>query len=180
MAARRFCLILAMASALPLFAWQAFIARYTYGGNWTAFYFTGAKSPAPPSALAESIFVHPNSFGYDGQMYHYIAHDPVFRRGFAAMVDNPRVRYRRILVPALAYVLALGQDRAIDVAYFVVMWGFVVLGAYWLSRFGVEHRRWRWLTARGETAPSQSRLGKVFCHGLLGLGYIAVPAVLVS
>jgi hypothetical protein len=130
------CAIFALACALCLFLWQALTVRYSYWGNWTALFCTGALYPAPPAALApENLYIFPNSFGYDGQAYHYIAHDPFFRRGFASSIDAPRLRYRRILVPGLAWLLAAGRDGAIDAAYIGVVIGFVLLGAYWLGRF---------------------------------------------
>jgi hypothetical protein len=114
---------------------------------------------APPAALrSENIYLFQNSFGYDGQLYHYIAHDPFFTRNFSDSIDSPRLRYRRILVPGLAFLLALGQDRAVDAAYVVVVAGFIFLGAYWLSRMAV---------AQGYSVA-------------LGLLFGLVPAVLVS
>ncbi len=139
--------------------WQALTVHYSYGGNWTALFCTGALFKAPPPALqSEKIYLFPNSFGYDGQLYHYIAHDPLFTRGFSTSVDTPRYRYRRILVPGMAFLLALGQDRAIDAAYIFVVAGFIFLGAYWLSRMAV---------LAGHSAA-------------FGLLFGAVPAVLVS
>ena len=43
--------------------------------------------------------------GYDGQVYHLIAHDPWMRRGSAEAIVYPTFRYQRILVPALAWML---------------------------------------------------------------------------
>jgi hypothetical protein len=131
------CLALALACALCAFIWQALTVRYSYGGNWTALFCTGALSPKPPGALSENVYVFPNSQGYDGQFYRYIAHDPFFRRGFAASIDAPRLRYRRILVPALAWLLAGGDDSRTDAAYIGIVLGFVALGAFWMGRLGV-------------------------------------------
>jgi hypothetical protein len=50
---------------------------------------------------------------YDGQFDHYIAYDPLMTRSFAKSIDAPRLRYRRVIVPAVAFVLVFGQDRAI-------------------------------------------------------------------
>src|SRR5581483_2442192 len=47
-------------------------------------------------------------------------------------------RYQRILVPGLAWMLALGDDNRIHAAYFAVILGFVFLGVYWTSRFMAE------------------------------------------
>ncbi len=98
--------------AALLFLWQLATVRANYGGNWTALYCTGANLLGVPPALdSEHIYLFPHSKGYDGQNYHYVAHDPFLRRGFARYIDSARVRHARILVPGLAYVLALGNDR---------------------------------------------------------------------
>src|SRR5437016_405076 len=123
-AVRLRCLVVALVCTLGLGVWQALTVHFSYGGNWTALYCTGALfKPAPAALQSENIYLFPNSSGYDGQMYHYIAHDPFLSRGFSANIDAPRIRYRRILVPALAFLLALGRDGAIDIAYLLVVAG---------------------------------------------------------
>jgi hypothetical protein len=108
--------------------------------------------------VSKGLYIFPNSYGYDGQFYRYVAHDPLFRRGFARSIDAPRLRYRRILVPGLAWLLAGGEDGRIDSAYIAVVLGLVLLGAYWMSRVGV-----------------------VIGYGpSLGLLFALVPAVLIS
>ncbi len=52
----------------------------------------------------------PGSNGYDGQFYAQIALDPLLRDpGLAEILDTPAYRARRILIPALAAVLGLGN-----------------------------------------------------------------------
>ena len=137
-AVRARCAAFALLCAASLLLWQALTVHFSYAGNWTGLFCTGAQYFTPPAALqSEHIYLFPNSFGYDGQAYHCIAHDPFFRRGFARSVDAPRLRYRRILVPGLAWLLASGDDRRIDTAYIGVVLGFVLLGAYWLGRYAV-------------------------------------------
>ena len=131
------CLQIALCSMAIVLAWQALTVRYSYAGNWTALFCTGGLFPPPPELKSENIYLFPKSSGYDGQFYHYIAHDPVFRRNFAKAIDAPRLRYRRIFVPATAFALALGQDYAIDFAYIAGFALSVFMGAYWLSRFAV-------------------------------------------
>jgi hypothetical protein len=153
------CAVFALVCAACLFLWQALTVRYTYAGNWTGLFCTGALYGQPrPPLPSENLYIFPNSAGYDGQSYHYVAHDPFFRRGFARNIDAPRLRYSRILVPGLAWLLAGGNDRAVDAAYMGVVLGFVLLGAYWLGRLGVllGYRPW------------------------VGLAFALVPAVLVS
>jgi hypothetical protein len=85
--------------------------------NWTALFCTGSRFPVPPALAGESVYIFPNSTGYDGQMYHYVAHDPFIRTDMWRYMDNAQVRYRRILLPALAFLLAAGWQPGIDRAY---------------------------------------------------------------
>ncbi len=120
-----------------LLGWQALTVYHSYGGNWTALFRTGELFSPPAELKSERIYRFPGP-GYDGQFYHYIAHDPLMTRNFAKSIDAPRLRYRRIFVPAVAFVLALGQDRAIDFACIAAFALSVFLGSYWLSRYAVS------------------------------------------
>jgi hypothetical protein len=118
-----------------MWLWQLATVHFNYGGNWTALFNTAPGWPKPEFLASETIYRFPaGSLGYDGQMYHFMAHDPWMRRGAAAAMDDPALRYRRILVPALAWAVALGRDSAVHAAYFAVILGFVFLGVYWLAR----------------------------------------------
>jgi len=122
------------------------VVHYNYGWNWTALFCTGDRL-WQPRGLAETVWLFKDSAGYDGQMYHYIAHDPFFQRSFDRYVDAPRLRYRRILLPGLAYLLAIGQGRFIDAAYIGLVLASISLG--WLARPVVRGRRqftW-WISA---------------------------------
>jgi hypothetical protein len=74
--------------------------------------------------------IFPPGYGYDGQFYHSMAHDPFVRGDSWRYMDDARLRYRRILVPLSAWLLALGQDRFVDAAYDVVLAAAVFLGAW--------------------------------------------------
>ena len=95
--------------------WQWATVTANYGGNWTALFCTGATQRQPPLVVSENIYLFANSPGFDGQMYHYIAHDPLMRSDLRRYIDDPRLRYRRILIPLLAYGVALEgiQDGSI-------------------------------------------------------------------
>ena len=140
-----------------LLLWQFLTVRYNRDGNWTALFCTGQHQRVPPE-LDPGTYRFPNVAGYDGQMYRYVAHDPLLRRGYEQYVDFPEVRYRRILVPALAFALAGGYSQWIDAAYIAVVGIFVLLGAYWLSR-------WAWLNG---------------FHPAWGLTFALTPAALIS
>jgi len=128
-------LICAITAVILAFTWQALGVRFNYGGNWTGLFCTGAHVPPPRTLAAENIYLFSGTYGYDGQFYHYIAHDPLLQHGLADHIDSPRVRYWRILVPGLAAVLAAGQSRYVDAAYIGVNLLFLFAGVYWLGRF---------------------------------------------
>jgi hypothetical protein len=140
-----------------MWLWQFATAHFNYAGNWTAFFCIAPEWPQPAFVASEKLYTFPGS-GYDGQMYHLIAHDPFMRRGAVAAMDDPPLRYRRILVPALAWALALGRDSAVHFTYFTVVLGFVFLGVYWLAR----------------ALESQGR------HPAWGMMFALMPGVLVS
>ncbi|MGA2268883.1 MAG: hypothetical protein ABSH44_10490 [Bryobacteraceae bacterium] len=125
----------ALLCALSGLAWQFLIVHSRYGGNWTALFCTGSNYPVPPALASERVYVFPNSGGYDGQMYHYVAHDPLIRTDIRRYLDVPRRRYRRILLPAMAFLLASGRQAWIDPAYIGANLLFLFLGAWWLSRY---------------------------------------------
>ncbi|HJZ96388.1 MAG TPA: hypothetical protein VKE70_07765 [Candidatus Solibacter sp.] len=131
---RRDPLLAGLSCAVLGFAWQALTVHFNYRGNWTALFCHGSQHPLPASLAWEHIYIFPNSGGYDGQSYHYVAHDPLCRTDICKAVPDPRRRYPRILVPGLAYLLALGRQEWIDGAFFAVNLGFLFLGAYWLAQ----------------------------------------------
>lgn len=114
--------------------WQWTTVRANYGGNRSALFCTGAAQRLPPLVSTEHIYLFANSSGFDGQMYHYIAHDPFLRSDLKSYVDDERLRYRRIFVPAMAYALALGQAAWVDRAYEIVCLLAIGLGVWWSCR----------------------------------------------
>ncbi|MBI3469894.1 MAG: hypothetical protein HY013_00890 [Candidatus Solibacter usitatus] len=118
------------------FAAQFLAITSSFGGDWTAFFSTGSVLPVPRS-LAEALYVFPDTLGYDGQYYHYMAHDPLIRGGLREFIDTPRLRYRRILVSGLAWLVSGGAPRGIHIALVLVNLAFTALGAYWLSRYAL-------------------------------------------
>jgi hypothetical protein len=114
--------------------------------------------PVPEFLRSEHYYLFPNTEGYDGQIFHLMAHDPWMTRGSAKAIAGPVFRYQRILVPALAWMLALGRDEYIHAAYLTVILGFAFAGIYWLARLA----QFRGL------------------HPAWGLAFIAVPATITS
>ncbi len=122
-----------IAAVLALWSWQILTVHYNYGGNWTALFCIAPHMPVPPFLRQEKLYIFQGSAGFDGQVFHLIAHDPWLRRGSAEAIVGPAFRYQRILVPALAWCLALGQDPWIHRAYYTVVLAFAFLGVYWMS-----------------------------------------------
>ena len=130
-----------LASAALLLLWQFLTVRYNYGGNWTALYMIGPRTPVPQSISSERLYIFQNTSGYDGQSFHIMAHDPWIRRNTPAEDEIAPFRYARILVPALAWLIAFGRDRWIDPAYIAVILAFAFLGAYWLALYALRESR---------------------------------------
>ena len=147
--------LMAMAFA---FLWQFAVTHAVFGGNWTSFFCTGRNLKLPPQLASNEVYVYPSEAGYDSQFYHFVAHDPLFRRGLDRSIDAPRLRYRRILVPAVAFAASGGQDAGIDAALIAVNLLFVFAGGYWLSRYALSLR----------------------FHPLWGLLFLLAPAALIS
>jgi len=148
----------AFLAASAALLWQTATVQANYRGNWTALFCTGALQRVPPELKAEPIYTFPNSYGYDGQFYHYVAHDPFRQRDLYRYIDQPGLRYRRILVPLLAWALAGGRDNFIHFGFYAVVLSSILLGTYWLSA---------WARASGR-------------HPAWGLLFLATPAVIIS
>jgi hypothetical protein len=130
-----------LAAGALLLGWQTLTVHYNYGGNWTALYMIGPRTPVPQSISSERLYIFENTSGYDGQSFHVMAHDPWIRRNTPAEVEIAPFRYARILAPALAWMLAFGRDGWIDRAYFAVIAGFGFLGAYWVALYAMREAR---------------------------------------
>jgi len=150
--------VVAISAVAIAWLWQFLTVHYNYGGNWSALFCIAPHMPVPDFLRSENLYIFPGSEGFDGQEYHLIAHDPWMRRGAADAIDGPAIFYQRILVPALAWLLALGRDAWIHRAYYAVVLGFVFLGTYWSSR----------IVARAGLRPEW------------GLAFLLTPAALTS
>jgi hypothetical protein len=146
----------ALMSALLVFTWTAARIHYAFGGNWTAAFCSGTAFTVPPDLSAGTYRFE--GAGYDGQFYRDLSHDPFLHKNYFRYVDAPRLRFRRVLVPMAAWILALGRQGWIDGAYIAVEMSFVALGVYWCAR----------LMARRDRSP------------FWGLLFLVVPATLAS
>jgi hypothetical protein len=125
----------ALAAVIPLL-WQFTVVQVLYDANWTALFYVGNVFPTPPD-LGATTYIFPHT-GYDGQFYRLAAHDPFFEKGYWKSVDDPRFRYRRILVPLAAHLSAAGRTDWIDGSYILVVAASLFLGTFWSSRYLAE------------------------------------------
>jgi hypothetical protein len=146
-----------LCAALGL-GWQLLTVHFNFGGNLTALFCHGSQFPVPPGLAAEHVYVFPNSGGYDGQSYHYVAHDPLDRTDIGRAVPDPALRFPRILLPGMAHLLALGRPEWVDVSFLLCNLLFLGLGAYWLAQL-------------------LARAGR---HPLFAVLYVVVPVAIIS
>jgi hypothetical protein len=137
---RTLCLLYALGAALAVLCWQAATVHFNYGGNWTALFMTAELYAVPPELAAET-YRFQGSTGYDGQFYRYVAHAPWLRADWDRYYDSPGMRHSRILVPAMAWLLAAGHGQLVDGAYIGVILCWVFLGTYWLGLYAAEEGR---------------------------------------
>lgn len=136
-ARRRAALLTALAVTLAAFAGQALTVHANYGGQWTGLFCVGERfDPAPLGLRPAHLFR--GADGYDGQFYRIVAHDPWLAAGYWKAVDGPELRYRRILVPLLAWVAAGGRGELVDTAYIAIVLACLFLGVYFLGLYLVD------------------------------------------
>jgi hypothetical protein len=115
-----------------------FVAHVRYGGDIRALLCIGENFYLP--AVFEEV-PRAGPAGYDGQQYAALATDPLLREfDTDKALDAPPYRATRILVPLLAWVLALGKPAAAIIAYQLLCWclglAAVFLVARWLAAEG--------------------------------------------
>jgi len=97
--------------------------------------------------------------GYDGQWFFYLAHDPLLRASDPeSFLDLPAYRSARILYPALAWLVALGQPAALP-------WSLLAVNL---------------LAVLGGTAACYDLLRQLGANRWLVLGYAFSPPILIG
>jgi hypothetical protein len=92
--------------------------------------------------VMELIFPTPSDDkGYDGQFTYYIALDPA---NAAPRLDVPAYRYQRILHPALARLLSLGQEPLVPWAMLAINLAALAMGTAAFEQLLVTERVSRW------------------------------------
>ncbi|MBL8215501.1 MAG: hypothetical protein JNK87_32570 [Bryobacterales bacterium] len=113
-----------------------------YGGNPTGLFYHGSAFPTPP-ALRDSTWIHQGN-GYDAQFYRFAAHDPLLRHGSSAYMDDAALRYRRILIPALAFLASPFGILAVDLAYLALVLAALGAGVWFTAALAELDRRSAW------------------------------------
>jgi len=122
--------VLCIVAAIPL---RLVLAHYSPRTGWSSLVLFGTRFY--PVAIPEMKTCQPSLMegaGYDGQFYCQVAIDPTLRNPHLKdSLDSPAYRSTRILVPALAYVIGLGNPCRIIQVYAVlnlVFWFLLLLG----------------------------------------------------
>lgn len=122
-------------AAVLVFAWWVMAVHYAHGGQWTALYCNGSRFVFPPWLEQQEPIARDDSpIGYDGQIFHILAHRPWPLHDLLPYLEPQRLRYQRILIPVLAHTLALGQQGWIDFSYFAVILLTLAAGVYATAR----------------------------------------------
>lgn len=123
---------------LALCAAYALLTLAAHGGDPMAFVAMGNLCDLPPPADTEAVE------GYDGQFAYRIAADPLNAHAIINRCDVAAYRYQRILYPALARVLALGQVNLLPWAMLLINLAAIPVGTYCLERLLMRQRVSRW------------------------------------
>lgn len=116
------------------------LAAVKYNGDWRGFFRLGSEFYHPP--VMRDI-PRDSPWGYDGQFYAALATDPLLRKlETRQAVDTPSYRAQRVFLPALAWLLGLGDAHAALWWYLALVWvlglGSVLIVAWWLVRDGAS------------------------------------------
>jgi len=127
-------------AAAAIGLWWLLAVRYAYQGQATALFMIGEHTPMPAWLKErEPPYRWRGSGGYDGQYFHLLAHAPLDLRGIAPLMDRPRMRCQRILIPVSAWLLAGRRFEWIDPAYFAVILVSMAAGVWWTARLAAHH-----------------------------------------
>ncbi len=156
--ATRWQLVCGLLSVFFALAYMTVNVAGNYQGKWTGLFYIGQDVPLPAAVEKSGTHRVGDSKGYDAQYYYLIAHDPLFLNGTEEYMDNPPLRWRRIFVPALSFLIHAVTGIGVAWAYTLILSMFVFLGAWWMSQY---------VTSAG-------------FHPLLGLSFLLIPATLIS
>ncbi len=114
------------------------LAVVKYGGDGRGFFRLGSQFYHPP--VMRDI-PRDSPWGYDGQFYAALATDPFLQKPQTRQaLDTPHYRAQRLLLPALAWLLALGDAHTALWWYLALVWvlglGSVLLVVWFLAKDG--------------------------------------------
>ena len=142
-----------MVAVTAVLAWGVFLvvmANFRWGGEIRAYVCLGDEF-YHPSALDDVPRVGVS--GYDGQYYAALATDPFFsRHDTAQALDAPGYRARRVMIPLLAWLLALGMPASAVYIYQLLCWGLAGLAVFLVARWLADDGHapwWAYLLAIG-------------------------------
>ncbi len=113
-----------------------------YQGNATGLFYHGSAFPIP-EPLRAGTWIHAGH-GYDAQFYRFAARDPLLRRGFGAHMDDAALRYRRILIPALASLASPLGIAAVDLTYLALVLAAIGAGVWFTAALAAMDGRSVW------------------------------------
>jgi hypothetical protein len=134
--------LLALGTMLFWALFVLIIARVRYQNDIRALLCIGEKVYHPASFETVPRTV---PWGYDGQYYAALATDPFLRApDTIRALDAPSYRATRIMVPLLAWALALGRPAPAIIAYQLLCWAFGVAAVFLLARWLEDEGRSPW------------------------------------
>ncbi|MCC7498666.1 MAG: hypothetical protein IT160_13880 [Bryobacterales bacterium] len=115
--------------------YQVLYCHTTTNGDPSGLFFTGSALHRPAGFNA---FLY-SGYGYDGQMYRLLAHDPLDRKGYWKFLDDPRFRSRRALVSLTAAVLGGGSPPGVDLWFIAIADILLALGGVCFVRLAEDY-----------------------------------------
>jgi hypothetical protein len=108
---------------------------------------------ASPELLPPNTYVYKNSTGYDGQLFFYLAQDPLLTGKVATrdQIDSPHLptvayRYQRILLPVLGWLTSWGDPSVLEWTMPLINLLAVLGAGFLLARFLAARGRSPWLS----------------------------------
>jgi|GEM_PF-5674659 len=131
----RFLKVVSVIVALYLVAAGVYSIGYTVDNslNITSLIHAGGQIEQEYGVDFGEIYVHPDSGGYDGAAYYYIAIDPSDLARISRYPDYT-FRYQRITYPLIVYILSLGSADTIPLLLFSLNLACVIILAFIFSK----------------------------------------------
>jgi hypothetical protein len=150
-AAASIALPLVVAAGIYLVVGYSVGAHVGTPGDPSAFINPGERFLAP-ELLPPGTYVYPQN-GYDGQIFFYLAQDPLLTGKVATrdQIDSPHIgavayRYQRILLPVLGWLTSWGHPRILEWTLPLINIVAVLGAGFLLARFAVSRGRSPWLS----------------------------------